>query len=143
MVTLTPPATVIEERMTNLFPPDRLEDRALVIVRERKVDITSLVRALVLGYAIIRNRSIEEIRTYIRFAGHTLSSSSLHDRLTEPLVSLMLELIDRALAEAPAPHTMTGQLAGIRELVVADATVFQVRDLLADAYPAPTRTELE
>ena len=140
MYTLETPSTVIEERLTKLFPPDLLEDRARVhrvIVRDRKVDITAMVWALVLGFAIGRNRSIEEIRrTYIRFAGHTLCSSSFHDRLTEPLVDLLLELIDHALAETPAPHTMTEHLEGIRELVVADATVFQVHELLADAYPA-------
>ena len=140
MDTLTPPSTVIEERLTKLFPPDTLKQRARVhrvIVRHRKVDITSLIWALVLGFAIGSSRSVEEIRrTYIRFAGHELCASSFHERLPEPLVELLVELIDHALAETPAPHTMTEQLEGIRELVVADATVFQVHDLLADAYPA-------
>ena len=31
---------------------------------------------------------------------------------------------------------MTEHLEGIRELVVANGTVFQVHELLADAYPA-------
>ena len=73
MVTLTPPSTVIEERLTKLFPPDTLEDRARVhrvVVRDRKFDITAAIWSLVLGIAIGSTRSIEEIRrTYIRFAG--------------------------------------------------------------------------
>ena len=72
----------------------------------------------------------------MRFAAHHLVPSSFHDRLTEPLVCFLLNLIDQALAETPTPHTLTEHLEGIRELVIADATIFQVHDLLKETYPA-------
>ncbi|MFB6152820.1 MAG: IS4 family transposase, partial [Halodesulfurarchaeum sp.] len=140
MDTLEPSSSVIEERVTKLFPPDCLDRQARrhnVIERDRKLDITALVWALVLGFAIGDNRSIEELRrTYVRFADHHLVPSSFHDRLTEALVTFLLELVEHAIAETPTPHTMTEHLDGIRELVIADATIFQVHDLLADTYPA-------
>lgn len=140
MCKLNPPSPVIEERLTKVFPPEWLEHRARsqdVLIRERKFDITAMVWALVLGFAIGNNRSIEEIRrSYIRFADHELATSSFYDRLTESLASLLLELIEHALEETSVPHTMTDHLDGIRELVIADATIFQVHELLADTYPA-------
>ena len=140
MCTLTPSSTVIEERLTKLFPPDLLETRARihgVIERDRKLEITAMVWALVLGFAIGDSRTIEELRrTYVRFADHHLVPSSFHDRLSESLVTFLLAVIELALAETPTPHTMTEHLDGIRELVIADATIFQVHELLADTYPA-------
>ena len=140
MCALEPSSTVIEERLTKVFPPNWLETRARilgVVVRDRKVDITALVWSLVLGFAVGNSRSIEELRrTYIRIADHQLCPSSFHDRLTEELAVLLRELIDEAITETPTPHTMTDHLDRIREVVIADATVFQVHELLAERYPA-------
>ena len=140
MCALKPSSSVIEERLTKLFPPDWLETRSRahgVVERDRKLDITALVWALVLGFAIGDSRTIEELRrTYVRFADHHLVPSSFHDRLSEALVTFLLELIEHALAETPTPHTLTEHLDGFRELVIADATIFQVHELLADTYPA-------
>lgn len=140
MDTLEPSSSVIEERLTKLFPTDWIKQRARVhdvLIRDRKVDPTALVWSLVLGFAIGNDRAIEELRrTYIRFADQFLHPSSFHDRLTAELADLLRELIDEALQEAAAPHTMADQLDRFRDLVVADATVFRLHNLLADSYPA-------
>jgi IS4 transposase len=140
MHTLEPSSGRIEERLTKLFPTAWIEQRARdhrVLIRDRKLDPTALVWSLVLGFAIGSNRSIEELRrTYIRFADHYLCPSSFHDRLTNELAALLRNLIDTALQDADAPHTMADQLDRFRDLVVADSTVVQLRDLLADTYPA-------
>lgn len=140
MEPFAPPSSVNEERLAKLFPPAWLEQTARdhgVIVRDRKLDLTALIWALTLGFAIGSNRSIEELRrTYVRFADNHLHPSSFHDRLTDALASLLRNLIDEALEETPAPHTMTDHLDRIREVVIADAIVVQLHELLADTYPA-------
>jgi putative transposase len=108
-----------------------------VLIRDRKVDPTALVWALVLGFAVGSERTIEALRrTYIRFANHHLCASSFHERLTANFTALLRDLIDAALEEAAVPHTMADHLDRFRDLVVADSTVVQLHDLLAETYPA-------
>lgn len=125
MDTLEPSSTVIEERLTKLFPTEMLEARARVhdvVVRDRKLDVTALVWALVFGFATGNNRAIEELRrTYLKFANHYLCPSSFHDRLTGALAVLLRDLIDEAMAEMPTPHTMTDSIDHIHSVVIADA----------------------
>lgn len=72
MGTLNLPSAELDERLAKVFPPRWLHVRAWdhgVIVRDRKVNITAMVLALVLDLAVGNNRIIEEIRqTYVRFA---------------------------------------------------------------------------
>lgn len=140
MQAIKPSSSRLEERLTKLFPPDWLETRARhhgVIIRDRKLDITAFVWSLVFGFAIGDDRTIEDLRrTYLTVADRPLCSTSFHDRFTAALAAFLRELIDEALQDAAVPHTMTDQLDRFRDLVIADATVFRLHDLLADAYPA-------
>jgi putative transposase len=126
--------------LTKLFPPTWLDGRARhhdVIVRDRKLDVTALVWSLVFGFAVGGDRAIENLRRmYLTFADHSLCSTSFHDRLTTDLAALLRELIDEALTDAAAPHTMADQLDHFRDLIVTDSTVVQLHDLLADTFPA-------
>lgn len=77
MVTPEPFSRATEERLIKLLPTDWIEQHARahdVLIRDRKVDPTTLVWSLVLGFAIGNDRAIEKLRrTYIRFADQFLS----------------------------------------------------------------------
>jgi IS4 transposase len=109
-----------------------------VVRRERKTDVFALVWALVLGFQVGAERTLEALRhAYQKAAGHGLVRSAFYTRLSprlaEMLRRLALDTMERQAAGAAAPR---GYLAGFRELLAMDATVLRLRELLAGTYAA-------
>ena len=100
--TLSP--NLIRQRLTSLFPAERIEDIARerdVVQRNRKIDITTLVWTLILGFAIDGEaRTIAGFqRAYSAATNQTLSRSSFYDRFTPALAALLSDLLEHALEE--------------------------------------------
>ena len=84
--------TLIRHRLTSLFPADLIEGIARerdAVQRYRKIDITMLVWALILGFAVNgETRSIAAFQRVNQTAtNQTVARSSFYDRFTpEPSV---------------------------------------------------------
>lgn len=63
-MTYRPPASVIEHRLTKVFPAERLRQLARMtglVERRRKPDAAALFWALTLGFAVGEDRSIKAL----------------------------------------------------------------------------------
>ena len=131
----------IREVLCKVFPAARLRalarDRGAV-VRERKVDIVALFWTVVLGFGVGEQRSLAGLRrAYQRTTGQRLEESSFYDRFTPGLAKLLKAAVAEGLAAMGAQaRVLRGPLAAFRDLVLADATVMRLKDLLAGVYPA-------
>jgi putative transposase len=131
----------IREVLCKMFPASRL--RALArergaVVRERKVDIVALFWTLVLGFGVGEHRTLAALRReYERTTGQRLEESSFYERFTPGLAKLLKAAVAEGLgAMMPPGRALRGPLAAFQDLVLADATVMRLKDLLAEVYPA-------
>lgn len=131
----------VRQSLRELFPSALL--RALArdsgaVVRQRKVDVVALFWTLVLGFGVGESRSLAGLRrAYQRATGQRLEESSFYDRLNEGLVRLLKAALEHAFeAMLTAPRALRGPLAGFRDLLLTDATVIRVHELLARDFPA-------
>ena len=131
----------VEERLVEVFPTDWLDDEARrigVVERDRKVDPVALFWTVILGFGIGNDRAIADLhRTYSGITGVVLARSSFYDRFTPELESLFQQATVRSIEELSEPqHPLTGSLAAFRDLVITDATVIRLHDLLHTKFPA-------
>ena len=131
---------LIRRRLTSLFPAELIEDIARerdVVQRNRKIDITTLVWTLILGFAVDGEaRTIAGFqRAYSAATNQTLSRSSFYDRFTPALAALLSDLLESVLEEVAVPHTIAPRFELFREVLIADATVFRLHRLLSE-FPA-------
>lgn len=136
------PKTIrIKEVLTRIFPRDTLQKAADAVglaQRERKVKVTALFWTLVLGFGTGRARSISALRrSYELSARVSLVPSAFYDRFTPALVRWLKHLVGYALTRVSEPtRQLRGALGSFRDLVVADATVIRLHDLLAQNFAA-------
>jgi len=131
---------LIRRRLTSLFPAKRIEDTARerdVVQRNRKIDITTLVWTLIMGFAVDSEARIIAgfQRAFSGATNQTLSRSSFYDRFTPVLAALLSDLLAHALEEVAVPHTIAPRFELFREVLIADATVFRLHRLLSE-FPA-------
>lgn len=139
-------ATRIEIRdvMRKLFPAAliaRLARESGAVVRQRKVRIDALFWTAVFGFSVGRQRSLASLRrSYEKRTGQTLQESSFYNRWTTGFAKLMKRAVVHALDKArPVRGRLAGALAPFRDLILTDATVVRLHDLLARHFPG-TRT---
>jgi putative transposase len=130
----------IRERLTSLVPQARLEalSREVGLVqRRRKVVATKLFWTLVVGFAAGGKRTLASLRRlYEEAAGVSLVPSSFYLRFNEPLAALFRAVLDELLTAVQAGRAaMAGVLESFRDVVLIDATMIRLHDLLATAYP--------
>ncbi len=108
------------------------------VKRQGKIKIAALVWTLILGFGASRERSIAGLRrAFINATGVAIRESSFYDRFTGGLVKLLKLALTRCVGALAEPtHSLTGVLESFKDLVVTDATVIRLRDLLAPAYAA-------
>jgi len=96
-----------------------------------------LVWTLIMGFAAGgETRSIAELQqVYTAATNQSLARSSFYERLTPRLTTMTSDLLAHALKEVAVPHTIAPPLGRFRDVLVADATVFRLRRLLAE-FPA-------
>ena len=108
------------------------------VQRKGKISAFHFVWTLTLGFAVGRDRTVSGLRrVYGRVTGTTLVPSSFYERFGAPLVALLRRLVDHLLATTV--HGVVGiggSLGGFAEVVVADATIIRLHQLLEKQFPA-------
>jgi putative transposase len=136
-----PKTTSLASTLATLLPRERVEAEARrlgVVTRQRKVDVLALVWALVLGFQVGTERTLEALRhAYQQGANQSIARSAFHDRLTAQLALLLHNLASVGLETlAGAIGVPPGCLAGFRDLLAIDATVLRLHDWLSRNYAA-------
>jgi IS4 transposase len=131
----------VRESLCKLFPARGLRSLAResgAVVRQRKVDIVVLFWTLVLGFGVGEGRTLAGLRRACeRASGQRIEESSFYDRLNAGLVVMLKAALERAFsALTDIPRALQGLLSGFRDLLLTDATVIRVHDLLAKDFPA-------
>lgn len=108
------------------------------VQRRGKISIAAFVCTLILGFGAARERTIASLRRAFQNAtGVSVAPSAFYDRFTDGLVQLMRQAVARAVERAAEPtHALAGVLTSFRDLVITDASVIRLRDLLAPNFPA-------
>lgn len=131
----------IRERLKGLISDRQLRRLAResgFVKRERKVEAPSFFWTLVLGFATGRERRISGLRrAYGGSTGVTLVPSSFYDRFTPSLVDFLKNAFAYLAGKvSEATHPLRGVLSWLKDLVVTDATVIRLHDVLKGAFAA-------
>ena len=108
------------------------------VQRVGKINPFKLVFTLVLGFGAGSARNVSALRReYERASGVHLVPSAFYDRFGPQLVEFLRRVIAHLIEATIAPVTrLGGALAGFRDLMIADASVLRLRDLLEKHFPA-------
>jgi putative transposase len=131
----------IEASLCELFPTEFLRQQAEetgLIQRDRKVDPVALFWTLVLGFGIGTDRKIADLRRgYMAATGNWLCRSAFYDRFTDALVVFLRQALLVAIQSiCPDAPLLSGPLSAFQDLILIDATVIRLHDLLKGAYAA-------
>lgn len=127
--------------LTRILPDSLLELLARetgAFRRERKIGIVAFFWTLVLGFGSGETRTLSGLRrSFAQATGTHVVASAFYDRFTPQLSRFLRRVVEHAIVEVAEPtRALRGVLAGFRDLVVADATVIRLHDLLKGAFPA-------
>jgi len=133
------PSIDIRGELSSLVPAPRLKELARetgAVQRERKVRIVDLFWTLVLGFGTGKARTFAGLlRMYKGATGRSIVPSSFWDRFTPKLARFVKRVAEEVMAKVcEARSDLRGSLEGFRDLVVADATVIRLHDLLQKAF---------
>lgn len=131
----------IEQALCQLFSCAWLEDQAQqsgLVQRQRKVHPVALFWTLVLSFGIGKARTIATLRrAYAAATGTVLSASSFYDRFNQALVRFLQQGCARALDQLDLTSLrVAGALSAFRDVLICDATVLRLHDLLKTTYAA-------
>ena len=131
----------VEATLCHLFPSIWLAEQARttgMVQRQRKVHPVSLFWTLVLSFGIGKEHSIASLRrAYEEATGKLLSASSFYDRFSQQLVTFLQQACACALDQLTVKTTVVhGGLSAFRDVLITDATVLRLHDLLKNKYPA-------
>ncbi len=129
----------IEQALCHLFPSIWLTEQAQetgLIQRQRKVNPVSLFWTLVLSFGLGKKSSLAVLRrAYEEATGTLLSASSFYDRFTGPLVVFLQQACQRALGQTEfSSPALQGALSAFHDVLITDATVLRLHDLLKETY---------
>jgi len=138
----------IESLMSSVFTQEEvnsLSRRYGFIKRSRKISAWAFVLTLVLGFSSERKRSISSLRrAYSSLTGTAVVPSTFYDRFSASLVRLLKELVKRALLAHREPsETLKGMWEDFADVVMMDATVFRLHDLLRPVFKGSGRGSLK
>jgi len=130
----------IKRQLTSLIATRRLNELAWdtgLVRRRRKVVPMALFWTIVLGFGAGRERTLAGLRrVYQKSTGTMLVPSAFYDRFTASLVRFFRAVVRELLDKAHAGSRLQGVLASFRDVVLTDATVVKLHDLLEKAFPA-------
>lgn len=133
--------TDLDRHFRDVLSPKRVRAfaREVGFVRRRgKINPFTLVWSLALGFTRGRTRTVSSLRrAYEWAAGTRLVPSSFYDRFNDRLVALLQKVAAHLLKTTVAPVLRTGGALGrFEDVMIADATVIRLRQLLARQFPA-------
>jgi hypothetical protein len=116
---------------------DELAEKYAVQERERKLLVFELVVALVLsGGTHEGGRQYDVLRTYVENGAPRVRRGTFYSWFTEPLLKLLTELLDKAIALGQQqPTLLPGILRGVTDWRVFDSTTIRLDDALVDTFP--------
>ena len=117
----------------------RAARRCGAVQRRGIVDIHALLMTVVLGVSVRGRVSLAELRrVYGEVSGTALARSSFYGRFNEGLAALLKWLLDALMANSQeSPPRPPGALAFFKDVLCEDATILQLPDEMADAWPGP------
>lgn len=109
-----------------------------LVKRKSKIDIVAFFWTLILGFGTGNHRSLADLRRALESStGVHVVASSFYDRFTVELCKFLKRAVAHVCGTMAEPAVkLKGKLAGFVDLVVADATVVTLHDLLEKAYKA-------
>lgn len=127
--------------LLKLFPDAFIRQLAKstgAVKRLRNVDPVHLFWTLVLGFGVERERSLAGLRRrYIYASGQSIEESSFYERFTGRWVKLLKGAVAHALESSFGPgRALRGQLERFRDVLITDATVIRLHQMLQGAFPA-------
>jgi len=116
---------------------DALAEKYGVQERERKLNVFEFVVALILaGGTHEGGRQYDVLRTYLANGAAPVARGTFYAWFTEPLLKLLTELLDRAIAAGRRQEKLLpGILAGVTDWRVFDSTTVRLDDDLIDTFP--------
>jgi putative transposase len=114
-----------------------LADKYGVQARERKLIVFELVVALILsGGTHEGGRQYDILRTYVDNGAPRVRRGTFYSWFTEPLLNLVTELLDKAIALGEQqPKLLPGILGSVADWRVFDSTTIRLDDALVDTFP--------
>ena len=105
--------------------------------RKRKLIVFELVVALILsGGTHEGGRQYDVLRTYVDNGAPRVRRGTFYSWFTEPLLTLVTELLDKAIALGQRqPKLLPGILGGVSDWRVFDSTTVRLDDALVDTFP--------
>lgn len=105
--------------------------------RERKLDVFEFVVALIMaGGTHEGGRQYDVLRTYVDNGAPRVVRGTFYAWFTEPLLELLTELLQRAIAIGQRqPKLLPGILGGVTDWRVFDSTTVRLDDRLVDTFP--------
>ncbi len=105
--------------------------------RERKLDVFEFVIALILsGGTHEGGRQYDVLRTYVGNGASRVVRGTFYAWFTEPLLKLLAELLERAIAIGQRQaKLLPGILGGVTDWRVFDSTTVRLDDALVDTFP--------
>ena len=106
-----------------------------------RVDIVAQFWTVVLGFAVRKQRSLAALRRgYQKSTGHSIKESSFYGRFSNAFARMLKKIMARALEQTQRTgRRLTGALGAFKDVVMADATVLKLHQMLARQFPG-TRT---
>jgi putative transposase len=134
-------AVPIRETLSKLFPQAFLVALARstgAVKRLRQVDPAALFWTVVLGFGAGKERTIAGLRrAYEKTTGQRIEESSFYDRFNAGFAAMLKSAADHALKNlVGVGRRLRGPLEGFRDVVLTDATVIRLHDLLSRQFPA-------
>jgi len=131
--------TTLLQTLQAILPASRIEEAARdhgVITRKRKLDIVTLVRALVLSAGSDDSGKLADARRrYLREAEQTVVRGAFYAWMDEELAVLMEGLLEEAMYFARSrPAFLPGILAGVDDWLIFDSETITLRAALEDDF---------
>jgi putative transposase len=130
---------LLKQAVDSCFSPEWIQDTARrtgYLQRSRKIDVVAFFWTLLLSFGTGVSRAIADLRrNYEQATGEHLVPSSFYDRFNRKLVAFLKQAVRRACKTMSEPvESLTGKLSCFLDLLIADATVIRLHDLLEKAY---------
>lgn len=131
----------IRDAVEGVLAPARIRALASelgVVKRQRKLEITVFVGAIILGFSAGAQRSLAGMRrAYERCTGQMLAPSGFYARFNRELAQLLKRLMEDVMAELQQQSPKLKHALGrFEQVLAADGSLIKLHESLAKRYPS-------